>query len=95
MDKEQSRWLSVDVKSCSDGELGDLIEQLRGSDHLAVQLDIQKELIERTRNKGKTTQQIVDMLILGEPRNRRPEIAKEWAAALGITEKEFRRLISG
>ena len=84
--------LEIDVKSCSTQQLVELARQLRGSSHNTVLRDIQRELVERARTAGRTNQQIVDALIMGMTETERKAIAKEWCAALGVSEEEFKRL---
>jgi hypothetical protein len=92
---EESGW-GVDVKSCSDKELVSIIQQLRGSRHLAIQLAAQRELVNRLRIKrGLNTSQIVSVLTSGAGKKERAEIAREWASVLELSEMEFRRLASG
>lgn len=88
---EQAGW-NVDVKSCSSEQLVELLRQLRGSRYSQVVLKIQSELVERARNAGCSNQKLVDRFILGCPKDERKAIAKEWSAALGISEEEFKRL---
>lgn len=92
--EEDAGW-SVDVESCSPEQLVELAKQLKGSEHKTQLLAVQREMVSRLRKAGFNNQKIVDTLIANTWVGDRPDLAKEWAAALGITEKEFKRLASG
>lgn len=54
-----------------------------------------RELVQRARAEGVTTQEIVRILVAGVGTKRqRRLIAREWCDALGITEIEARRMAS-
>lgn len=86
---------SIDVESCSTEQLVELAKQLKGSEHRAQLLAIQREMVARLRKAGFSDQKIVDALIANAWAGDRAALAKEWAEALGMTEKEFKRLASG
>lgn len=90
---DQKPGWNIDVKSCSPEQLVELLEQLEGSQHKAQVLEIQRELVERARKLGRTTQQIVDGLCRRLPTKReRTKMAQRWSVALGISEEEFKRM---
>ena len=89
-------WLSIDHKTCSPSQLVALIEQLNGGGHDSLRLILQRELIERLRDKGKTNRQIIEHLLHGVGSGaKRDKIAKEWSPAFGLTPKEFKRIVLG
>lgn len=85
---------SIRVKGLSSTTLMELYQLLKGSAGNRVQaLEVQAELIARAGAEGLTTQEIVKALVAGVgKKSDRGEIAKEWYPALGITEREARRL---
>lgn len=85
---------SVSVKTTSSAALTELYQLLKGSkENRSQALEIQKELVERARAEGLTTQEIVNALVAGVgKKSERAEIAKEWCEALGLTETEAKRL---
>lgn len=90
MDKK-SGW-SVDPKSCSNERLAELLVLLKGSEHRAQLLEVQREIVERARKAGRTTKELVNGLTRHVVKKDRAAVAKEWSAALGISEEEFRRI---
>ena len=88
--------IEIDVKNYSEKALLEIIRQLRGSQHWFQQMAAQKELVSRLRAKrSMTTEQIVTVLTQGRTKREQAEVAAEWADALEITVKEFKRLASG
>lgn len=85
---------SVNLKATSTATLVELYQLLKGSTEQRPQaLAIQKELVERARLEGLTTEEILGVLVVGVgTRNERAAIAKEWCEALGLTADEARRL---
>ena len=91
MPKEPS-W-KVDVKSLSHQALVDLLKQLNASKHREVIESLRRELIDRSRTRGLSNQEIIKLIALGIPRGRRlNELAKTWAEILGVSVEEFRRI---
>jgi len=93
MESEESG-LDVDLKSLSAEGLVELIQQLEGSRHHVLRKRAQKELVDRLKKQGFTPRRIAVLLttdVYGVAKKR--AIAKEWADALGITPREFMRLI--
>ena len=93
VDDEESG-LNADLFSLSPKGLVDLIQQLEGSRHLGLRKRAQKELVDRLKKQGFTNQRIAVLLttnVYGIAKKR--AIATEWADALGITDKEFLKLI--
>ncbi len=89
-------WLSIDVKTCSPQELVLLIEQLEGSEHKALRMEIQRELINRLRFKGESDARIIEILLRGVSVGaKRDKIAAGWAEAFGLTAREFKRIARG
>lgn len=89
-------WLSIDYKSYSPSQLVTLIKQLEGGQHDSLRLDVMRELIERLREKGLTDHRIIDELVRGVGAGRkRDRIATEWAPALGLNARDFKRLALG
>lgn len=89
---EQIGW-GIDVESCSDKHLVEIIKLLRESKHIDQQMAAQRELIKRLKDKqGLTTLEIVKHLVWARSKKDRLEVAEEWASILGITIQEFRRL---
>ena len=91
---DEESGLDVDLKSLSPEGLVELIQQLEGSRHLGLRKRAQKELVNRLRRQGSSTQRIASLLttnVYGVVKKR--AIAKEWADALGVTPNEFMRLI--
>lgn len=87
----ESGW-SIDVGDCKDTTLGELYEQLKGSNS-PNKIPIQRELLKRAREKGaKTIKDLIGILIQGVPKKGRIEIAREWCEALEISEIEFKRI---
>lgn len=94
MDRERG-W-GIDVKSFSTEQLVKLHQELDASEHEDVQLDIRRELVTRIRRQGWSDAKIIDYFMSGVPKGeKRNQIAKGWAPALGISEKEFKRIASG
>lgn len=85
---------SIRVKGLSTATLMELYQLLKGSAENRVQaLEVQAELIARARAEGLTIHEIVKALVTGVgKKSERGDIAKEWCSALGITEREARRL---
>ncbi|MBI3811453.1 MAG: hypothetical protein HY283_04520 [Nitrospirae bacterium] len=86
--------LDVDLKSLSSEGLVELIQQLEGSRHHGLRKRAQKELVDRLKGQGFTSQRIAILLttnVYGVVKKR--AIAKEWADALGVTPNELMRLI--
>jgi hypothetical protein len=82
---------SVSVKSARTETLMELYELLKGDRTGA--LEIQKELVDRARATGMTTQEIMRTLVRGVvKKSERTAIAREWAEALGLKEAEAKRL---
>ena len=93
MEKENN-FLDVDIFSLSHENLVDIIKQLKNGQHNAVKIKAQKELIKRLKDKGFSNKKIAMILTANVYGIRkRLLIAKEWAEALEISEKEFMRLI--
>ena len=91
---EKESGLDVDLNSLSPEGLVDLIQRLEGSRHLGLRTRAQKELVERLKKQGFSSQRIAVLLttnVYGMAKKR--AIAKEWAGALGVTDKEFLKLI--
>ena len=84
-----SGW-SVDLKGASTATLVELYELLKKSKESRSQArEIQRELVERAKAAGLTTQEIVNALVAGVgKKTERAAIAKEWCVALGLTETE-------
>ncbi len=83
----------IDLKGLSTQELMVHIENLRGSRYETQALTARKEFIRRMREEhGASDQKIASGLTANRWIKDRPRIAKEWAPAMGITEKEFARL---
>ena len=88
--------VEIDVKNYSEQALLEIIQQLRGSQYRFQQMAAQKELVSRLRVKrSMTTEQIVTVLTHARTKREQSEVAAEWAEALEITVKEFKRLASG
>ena len=91
---DEEAGLDVDLKSLSSEGLVELIQQLEGSRHLGLRKRAQKELVDRLKEQGFSSQRIAILLmtnVYGIVKKR--AIAKEWADALGVTPNEFMRLI--
>lgn len=89
-------WLSIDHKTCSPSQLAALIEQLEGAGHDALRLILQREMIDRLRDKGIMDRRIIEHLLRGVgSRAKRDKIAKEWSSAFGLTPKEFKCRVLG
>lgn len=88
----ENSW-KIDVKSLSTPEIVNLLKQLDGSKHKRVINDLRRELVTRARNEGAADEVIIRSLTRGVPRGLRlDEVAKEWAAILGLSVKEFKRI---
>ncbi len=73
--------------------LMELYRLLKESDDRRQAVEIQRELVGRAREEGLTIREIVRTLVAGVgKRSDRAAIASEWYEALGITEKEAKRL---
>jgi len=86
--------ISIDVKLLSHTNLVEVIQKLRGSEYPELLQMAQKELVDRLKQKGFNNQKIATLLttnVYGTAKKR--AIAEEWANALGVTKKEFLRLI--
>ncbi len=89
---EESGW-SVDVKSLSNEKLVEISLQLDGSEHIEIVDLLRRELIERLRATGRTTEEIIKQLAANLPRGRRmSELARAWARIVGVSVEEFRRI---
>ena len=88
-DQESGGW----TVSASTATLAELYRLLEGSANPSKRIEIQRELVNRARHQGLSTEEIVKILVANVPTKRaRGEIAKQWCAALGLTEKEAKRL---
>lgn len=93
-DQDEDSGIDVDLDSLSPEGLVDLIQRLEGSRHLKLRRRVQKELVDRLKKEGFTSQKIAVLLttnVYGLAKKK--AIAKEWADALGVTPKEFLRFI--
>ncbi len=93
-EQDEASGIDVDLNSLSPEGLVDLIQQLEGSRHLELRKRAQKELVDRLKKEGFTSQKIAVLLttnVYGMAKKK--AIAKEWADALGVTPKEFLRFI--
>lgn len=91
---DEESGLDIVLTSLSPEGLVELIQQLEGSRHLRLRKRVQKELVERLKEQGFTLQRIAVLLttnVYGTAKKR--AIAKEWAAALGVTSNEFLKFI--
>lgn len=89
---KESGW-TVDVKNLSNQRLVEIALQLDGSEHVEVIDSLRRELIERLRTMGKTTQDIIRYIALNVYRGRKMgEVARTWAKILGVSVEEFRRI---
>jgi hypothetical protein len=88
-DQESGGW----TVSASIATLAELYRLLEGSPDPSKRIEIQRELVNRARHQGRSTEEIVEILVAKVPTKRaRREIAKQWCKALGLTEKEAKRL---
>jgi hypothetical protein len=88
-DQESGGW----TVSASTATLAELHRLLEGSTNPSKRIEIQRELVNRARHQGLSTEEIVKILAANAPTKRaRGEIAKQWCEALGLTEKEAKRL---
>ncbi len=88
-DQESGGW----TVSASTATLAELYRLLEGSPDPSKRIEIQRELVNRARQQGLSTEDIVEILVAHVPTKRaRGDIAKQWYEALGLTEKEARRL---
>ena len=88
--QDEASGIDVDLNSLSPEGLVDLIQQLEESRHLGLRKRAQKELVDRLKKQGFTSQKIAVLLttnVYGMAKKK--AIAKEWADALGVTPKEF------
>ena len=84
---------TVDVETLSNQGIAELLTQLHGSVHREVITGLQREFIRRLRIHGMTDAQIIRRLAHGVYRGREfTELAREWATALEISMKEFKRI---
>ena len=91
-DKEPG--LDADLSSLSPESLVELIQLLEGSSQQGLRKRVQKELADRLKKRGFTSERIAILLttnVYGTTKKR--AIAKEWAEALDITPLEFLRFI--
>ena len=89
---EESGW-TFDILNASSAELVRVLGGLDENSQEGLQFNIKKELVERARSKGNTDEQIINTLNAGVPKGeQRNKIAKKWAKALGISEREFKRV---
>ena len=92
--QDEESGLDIDLNSLSPEGLVALIQQLEGSHHLGLRKRAQKELVDRLKKQGFTNQRIAVLLttnVYGIAKKR--AIAREWADALEITDKEFLKFI--
>ena len=83
----------IDVKSLSTTEIVKLLRQLDESKYKEVILDLRGELVKRARDEGASDETIIRTLTRGVPRGLGLDgVAKQWAAVLGLTVKEFKRI---
>ena len=88
-DQESGGW----TVSASTATLAELYRLLEGSRDPSKRIEIQRELVKRARDQGLSTREIVEILVANvRTRRARGQIAKEWAEALGLTEREAKRL---
>ena len=86
----------VDVDSLSDGQLAQLIRDLRGADYPAIVLDLKREIIKRASRQGLTREQIIRKLAEHVPRGRDlTNVAREWSGVCGVSVEEFKRIADG
>ena len=91
MPDDMSGSWSISVKGMNTATLMELYQLLK--DNRKKALEIQRELVERAKAQGMTTQEILNTLVTGVgKKTERAAIAKEWCAALGLTEAEAKRL---
>ena len=89
---KKSGW-TIDVKNLSNQKLVEISLQLDGSEHVEVVDSLRRELVERLRATGRTTDEIIRQIALNVPRGRRlNEIARAWARLVGVSAEEFRRI---
>lgn len=87
------RGWSISMKSLSSATLMELYRLLKESDDRRQAVEIQRELVARARKEGLTIREIVRTLVAGVGRRSdRAAIASAWYEALGIAEKEAKRL---
>ena len=83
----------IDVKSLSTEELVKLLRQLDGGKHKEVLHDLRRELVQHAKDEGASDEAIIRTLTRGVPRGLGLDgVAKQWAAVLGLTVKEFKRI---
>jgi len=83
----------IDVKSLSTKEIVKLLRQLDESEYKEVLLDLRRELVQHARDEGASDETIIRTLTRGVPRGLGLDgVAKQWAAVLGLTVKEFKRI---
>jgi hypothetical protein len=92
MTERTSGW-SIDPKKYSTKTLAALYRLLDDSPDKSQRQEIQRELVARAEAQGFTTKEILRALVQGVgSRVERGRIAKEWSEALGLSEKEAKRL---
>jgi hypothetical protein len=91
---EDPSW-KIDIKSLSTNEIVRLLGQLNESKFKEVTLDLRRELIQRARDEGANDETIVRTLTRGVPRGAKLDaVAKAWANVLGLSVKEFKRIVN-
>lgn len=89
---DQLPW-NVDVNSLSTAEIVELLKQLSGSRYREVNLELRAKLIKRARLEGASDETIIRNLTRAVPRGLKLNaVANEWASALGLSVKEFKRI---
>ena len=90
--KKRPAW-SVDVRSLSPAQLGELIKNLEGENYPELLLAARKEVVQRLRDRGADTRTIIKTLLSNIYGARaRQRVAKKWAEVLGIDEREIMRI---
>jgi len=83
----------VDIETCSELLLFQLLQQCDTSALSIEREAIRHEFIKRGRRRGLSDQQLINKMVQGTIKGRnRDAIAKDWAAAFGLTFVEFKRI---
>jgi hypothetical protein len=83
----------IDVKGLSVSEIVTLLRQLDGSKYSNSILELRQELVRRARAEGASDDVIIRTLTRGVARGLNLDaVAKQWAATLGISVREFKRI---
>lgn len=88
-------FLQLDPKSLSTLQLKEICELLGATEeHRETLLALRIELVRRLQATGVKVGDIVKLITRNRNHQDRELLAREWSKALGIEEKEFRRIAS-